>query len=58
MGYLAIVVTITATSIQIGKDVVSILPPPEAEDKVVIEQSNDSDQVNPSNSESSETIET
>jgi len=32
MGYLAIVVTITASSIQIGKDVVSLLPQLEVED--------------------------
>lgn len=31
MGYLALVVTITAGTIQIGKDAVSILPPPEEE---------------------------
>lgn len=31
MGYLAIVVTITAGTIQIGKDAVSILPPPDEE---------------------------
>ena len=33
MGYLALVVTITVGSIQIGKDVVSLLPSPETEDK-------------------------
>ena len=42
MGYLALVVTITVGSIQIGKDVVSILPSPETEDKAneknIIEQ--------------------
>lgn len=33
MGRLALVVAITVGSVQIGKDVVSFLPPPEAEDK-------------------------
>lgn len=58
MGYLAIVVTITASSIQIGKDVVSILPPPETDKNNIIEQSKESDNENPSNSDSGETIET
>ena len=33
MGKLAIILTITVSSVQIGKDIVSILPPPETEDK-------------------------
>jgi len=48
MGYLAIVVTITASSIQIGKDVVSLLPKPETVDikkdtKEVVQQSDTTD---------------
>jgi hypothetical protein len=33
MGYLALIVTITVGSVQIGKDVVSLLPPSETENK-------------------------
>jgi len=58
MGYLAIVVTITASSIQIGKDVVSILPPPEADEKNIIEQPKDPNNKKPSNLEPGKIIKT
>lgn len=40
MGYLALVVTVTVGSIQIGKDIVSILPPPEIEEPALDKSKN------------------
>jgi hypothetical protein len=55
MGHLAIVVTITAGSIQIGKEIVSILSPPQADDQSVIEHPKVSNEGNSSNA--NETVE-
>ena len=58
MGRLAIVVTIAAGSIQIGKDIVAILPSPDDGNQDVIEKPTSLSDDNTNDADESETIET